>query len=83
MFVIRRGPDDVPQFFSARLRDVMRDHDPQADVEVAPYDVLYVPRDGDADVHRFLNEYLVQLVPMIWGFSYNLSNGPATDAPTR
>ena len=48
-----------------------------------PYDVLYVPRDGDADVHRFLNEYLVQVVPVIWGFSYNLSHGPATDAPTR
>ena len=28
VFVIRRGPDDVPQIFSARLRDVMRDHDP-------------------------------------------------------
>jgi polysaccharide biosynthesis/export protein len=82
VFVIRRGPDDVPQISSVRLRDVMRDHDPQADVEVAPYDVVYVPRDGDADVNRFLNEYLVQLVPVIWGFSYNLSGGPATEART-
>jgi polysaccharide export outer membrane protein len=78
VYVIRRGPDDVPQLFSARLRDVMREHDPAADVEVAPYDVVYVPRGGEADVHRYLNEYLVQLVPVIWGFSYNVSNGPVT-----
>ena len=82
VFIIRRGPDDVPQFFSARLRDVMRAHDPEADVEVAPYDVVYVPRDGVAEVHRYLNEYLVPLVPVIWGFSYDVSRGPLTEAPT-
>ncbi len=82
VFIIRRGPDDVPQFFSARLRDVMRAHDPEADVEVAPYDVVYVPRDGVEEVNRYLNEYLVPLVPVIWGFSYDVSRGPKAEAPT-
>lgn len=85
VFIIRRGPDDVPQFFSARLRDVMRAHDPEAqepeaDARLAPYDVVYLPRDGAAEVHRFLNESLVQLVPVIWGFSYTV-NQDAAAAP--
>ena len=73
VYVIRRGPDDVPQFFSARLKDVMRAHDPAADVEVAPYDVVYVPHNGIGEVHRYPERVLVQLVPVIWGFSYNVS----------
>jgi polysaccharide biosynthesis/export protein len=81
VFVIRRGRDDVPQFFSARLRDVMREHDPKADIKVAPFDVVYVPRNGSAEVHRFLNENFQQLAPVIWGFSYNISPGPETEAP--
>ena len=81
IFVIHRGVDDVPQFFSARLRDVIRGHDPEADVQVAPYDVLYVPRDGIAEVRRFLNENFQQLVPAMWGFSYNINTGPTTEAP--
>ena len=37
VFIIRRGPNDVPQLFSARLRDVMRDQDSEADVRLAQY----------------------------------------------
>ena len=81
VFVIRRGDNDVPQFFSVRLRDVTRTHDPKVDVQVAPYDVLYVPRDGIAEVRRFLSENFQQLVPAMWGFSYNLDTGPATETP--
>jgi polysaccharide biosynthesis/export protein len=73
VFIIHRGPDNVPEFHSARLRDVMRAHDPETDVRLAPFDVVYVPHDGVADVHRFLNESFAQLVPVIWGFSYNVS----------
>ena len=49
---------------------------------LAPYDVVYVPRSGIAEVYRYLNEYLVQLVPVIWGFSYDVSRGPTPEAPT-
>ena len=33
VYIIRRGPKDVPQIFSARLQDAMRDQDPDADVK--------------------------------------------------
>jgi polysaccharide biosynthesis/export protein len=81
VFVIRRGRDDVPQFFSVRVRDVLREHDPKADIRIAPFDVVYVPRNGSAEAHRFLNEYFQQLAPVIWGFSYNIRPGPETETP--
>jgi len=70
VFIIRRGPGDVPQFFSVRFQDVMWGTDPTADVRLAPYDVVFVPRSGVAEVYRFFNEYLLQFVPVSWGFSY-------------
>jgi polysaccharide export outer membrane protein len=45
-------------------------HDPNADVRLAPFDVVYVPRTGISEVYRFVNEYLLQFVPVSWGFSY-------------
>jgi polysaccharide export outer membrane protein len=81
--VIHRGPDDVPQFFSARLRDVMQAHDPAADIRLEPYDVVYVPRDGAADVHRFLEQDFAHLARLIWGFSYNTTTAATPSSPAR
>jgi polysaccharide export outer membrane protein len=70
IFIIRRGPNDVPQFFSTRYDSVIHGHDPLADVRLAPYDVVYVPKTGIAEVYDFFNQYLQQFVPVSWGFSY-------------
>jgi polysaccharide biosynthesis/export protein len=78
VFIIRRGPDDVPQFLSSRVQDVMWAKDPAADIRLAPYDVVYVPRAGVAEVWRFLNQYLLAFVPVSWGFSYVVNNNPAS-----
>jgi protein involved in polysaccharide export with SLBB domain len=80
VFVIRRGPDEVPQFFSVPLRDVMQAHDAKADVRVDPYDVVYVPRDGVDEVHRFLDQCFAQLAPPMWGFSYTIDTESPTEA---
>ena len=75
VFIIRRGPNDVPQMLSVRWNDVMWGKDPTADVRLAPYDVVYVPRSGIAEVYKFVNEYLLQFVPVSWGFSYLVNPG--------
>ncbi|HTI80218.1 MAG TPA: polysaccharide biosynthesis/export family protein [Acetobacteraceae bacterium] len=80
VFVIRRGPDEVPQFFSVPLRDVMQTHDPKADVRVEPYDVVYVSRDGADEAHRFLDQCFALLAPPMWGFTYTINVAPTTDA---
>ena len=78
VFIIRRGPNDVPQFLSARLQDVMWGKDPASDIRLAPYDVVYVPLSGVAEVYRFLQQYLLSFVPVSWGFSYVVNNNPAS-----
>jgi polysaccharide export outer membrane protein len=75
IFIIRRGPNDVPEFFSTRFDAVMWGKDPSADVRLAPYDVVFVPRTTVAEVYRFFQTYLLQFVPVSWGFSYVVGSG--------
>ena len=85
VFIIRRGPNDVPQFFSVRFQDLMWGKNPTADVRLAPYDVVYVPRSGIAEVYKFVDQYLLQFVPVSWGFSYvvgGATGGTVVTAPT-
>jgi polysaccharide export outer membrane protein len=70
VFIIRRGLNDVPEFLSVRYNDIMWGKDPSADVRLAPYDVVYVPRTGAAEVYLWFDTYFLQYVPVNWGFSY-------------
>ena len=76
VFIIRRGRNNVPEFLSTRYGDIVHGKDPAADVVLAPYDVVYVPKTGVAEVYRYFNQYVQQFVPVSWGFSYAL--GPGT-----
>jgi len=76
VFIIRRGPNDVPQFLSTRYGDIIGGKSAVADVRLAAYDVVYVPRTGVAEVYKYFNQYVQQFVPVSWGFSYSM--GPAT-----
>jgi polysaccharide biosynthesis/export protein len=78
VFIIRRGPDDAPEFLKVRYNDIISGRNPGADVRLAPYDVVYVPRTGVAEVYKFFNQYVQEFVPVSWGFSYSL--GPGTSA---
>ena len=70
VIIIRRGPDDAPQVFHARYEDVMKGVDPAADVHLANFDLVYVPKTGVAEAYLFFNQYFQQFVPINWGFSY-------------
>ena len=86
IFIIRRGPNDMPQFFATRYDSVIHGKDPLADVRLAPYDVVYVPKTGIAEVFDFFNQYLQQFVPVSWGFSYLVnpgSTGTVVNSPSR
>jgi polysaccharide export outer membrane protein len=73
VFVIRRGPGDKPQFLSAKWKAVRQGSDPTADVRLAPYDVVYVPKLGIAEVYQFYNQYIGQFANPSFGFSYLLN----------
>jgi len=67
-----------PVFDKVRYNDIISGRNPGADVRLAPYDVVYVPRTGVAEVYKFFNQYVQEFVPVSWGFSYSL--GPGTSA---
>jgi polysaccharide export outer membrane protein len=85
VFVIRRGAGDKPEFLSAKWKDVRQGRDPSADVRLAPYDVVYVPKLGIAEVYQFYNQYIGQFANPSFGFSYLLNPiaaGSVIAAPT-
>jgi polysaccharide biosynthesis/export protein len=75
VFIIRRGPGNRPEFLSTRFNALEHGRDANADVILAPYDVVYVPRTGIAEVYRYFNQYVQQFVPISWGFSYLVGSG--------
>jgi polysaccharide export outer membrane protein len=73
VFVLRRGPNDVPQAFSTDYLSIIDGSHPEADARLAQYDVVYVPRTGIYDVFVYWNQFVQQFVPVSWGFSYNVN----------
>lgn len=82
VFIIRRGPHDVPEFLATQYNAVIHGEDATADVQLAPYDVVYVPKTGVAEAYKFFNQYVQQFVPVSWGFSYLVNPGSTTSVVT-
>jgi polysaccharide biosynthesis/export protein len=82
VFVIRRGIGDKPEFLSTRWKQVRQGTDPTADVRLAPYDVVYVPKLGIAEVYQFYNQYIGQFANPSFGFSYLLNPTAAVSTGT-
>jgi polysaccharide biosynthesis/export protein len=80
VFIIRRGPGDVPEFLKTYYNKVEHGINPLDDVRLAPYDVVYVPRTGIYEVWQFFNQYVQQFVPISWGFVYTVA--PVTAGTT-
>lgn len=70
VFIIRRGPGDRPEFFSVDWNAVRHAANPDADVRLAPYDVVYVPKLGVAEVYKWYNQFIEQFAHPSFGFSY-------------
>jgi polysaccharide export outer membrane protein len=73
VFILRRGQNDQPQTLAVDYLDVISGKHPEADVRLAQFDVVYVPRTGIFEVYTFWNQFVQQFVPVSWGFSYNLN----------
>lgn len=84
VFLIRRGPDGRPKAYTTHYDAIITGSDPAADIRLAPYDVVYVPRSGIAQTAIYWNEFVQQFVPVSWGFSYVLNQpmGGSTVVPS-
>ena len=70
VFVIRRGPDEKAEFLSTSWKALRQGQDPNADIRLAPYDVVYVPKMGIAEVYQFYDQYIGQFASPSFGFAY-------------
>jgi protein involved in polysaccharide export with SLBB domain len=73
VFIIRRGSGDEPELLSVKWKALRQGRDPDADVRLAPYDVVYVPKLGIAEVYQFYNQYVGQFANPSFGFTYLLN----------
>lgn len=74
VFIIRRGPDDKPELLSTHWKGLRTGNNSQADVRLAPYDVVFVPRSGIAELYTWYNQYIQQFANPSFGFSYLVNN---------
>jgi polysaccharide export outer membrane protein len=73
VFILRRGPADTPVVLAVDYQRAVTGGDPRADVRLAPYDIVYVPKTDTARVWAWFNQHIQQFVPVTWGFSYNVN----------
>ncbi|HEY6430774.1 MAG TPA: polysaccharide biosynthesis/export family protein [Acetobacteraceae bacterium] len=73
IFIIRRRANDTPEFLATRYDALLHARDPSADVRLAPFDVVYVPRTGIAEVYAWYNQYIQQFANPSFNFSYFLN----------
>lgn len=78
VFILRRGRDDKPEALAVNYLDAISGEHPEADVRLAQYDVVYVPRTGIYEAYTFWNQFVQQFVPYNWGFSYNVNPSVST-----
>jgi polysaccharide export outer membrane protein len=73
VFILRHGAGDTPIVLAVNYRAAITGTDPRADVTLAPFDVVYVPKTGIAQVYLWFNQHFQQFVPVSWGFSYEVN----------
>ncbi len=73
VFVVRHGNNDRPQVIRTDYAAAATGGNPAADLLLAPFDVVVVPKTGIARVYLWVNQHIQQFVPVTWGFAYNLN----------
>ena len=72
---IRKGPDARPIPLRIDLSEVMAASDPNADFQLQPDDVVFVPKSAIAEANKFVRQYIEELFlfrGVSLGFSYEL-----------
>ena len=73
IFIVRRGTDDHPIVLATDYAGAASGRRPEADIRLAPFDIVYVPKTGVARVYAWFNQHVQEFVPVSWGFSYNVN----------
>ena len=75
VIVIRRGADGKPTGHSIDLRQVEHGTEPEKDILLQPYDVVYVPKSKIANINLFIQQYIRGLLPIDPGYAIRAGVG--------
>jgi polysaccharide export outer membrane protein len=78
VFIIRRDAGGPPKYLATRFDAATHAQDPMADVQLAPYDVVYVPKLGIAEVYKWYNQHIQQFANPNFNFMYIIPPTPTT-----
>jgi polysaccharide biosynthesis/export protein len=77
IIVMRRGAGEQAELYAVDLRAATERGEANADVRLAPYDVVWVPKTGVAEVYTAFNQYVQQFLPLSWSFVYQVHGSGA------
>lgn len=77
VMLIRRGPENQPLAMMVNMKKVHDGTDLAQDIYLKPFDIVYVPKTGIANVNLWIEQYMNRMVPRI-GFLYSIPVGRAT-----
>jgi len=63
IIVIRKGTEGKPISTNIDLRKVLNGSDLSQDIQLIPYDIVYVPKSNIANVNKFVSEYINSVIP--------------------
>jgi polysaccharide export outer membrane protein len=67
IIIVRHGAGDATEAYRASYHAAVTGEDPASDVRLAPYDVVYVPRTGVANVYLNYQQDIQQFLPISGG----------------
>jgi len=66
VIVIRRGEADTPVAIRVDLKKARDGSELAQDIDLAPLDIIYVPRSRIANVNLFVDQYIRKVLPFSW-----------------
>ncbi len=70
VIVFRKGENNKPVVIALNLEKVRNGEDVGQDIELAPYDIVYVPKSAIADIDDFVDLYMRRMIPIPFGLTY-------------
>jgi protein involved in polysaccharide export with SLBB domain len=76
VIIIRKTADKKPLAIVANLESAISGDDRRQDIQVLPYDIIFVPRSKIGDVNRFVDLYIRRNIPIPFGITYGFGGTP-------
>jgi protein involved in polysaccharide export with SLBB domain len=70
VIIIRKTADKKPLTIVANLENAIAGVDNDQNIQVLPYDIIFVPRSKIGDVNRFVDLYIRKNIPIPFGVTY-------------